>query len=73
MYDGLSVTLIKGTTNAMVISGEDPKNVSIVNDQGAFADWCYSRPPTCKEGNGIQCFANLPSAQNVSGGPGNTE
>ena len=43
---------------------------SIVNDQGAFAEWCYSRAPTCKEGNGIQCFANLPSSQNVSGGPG---
>ena len=36
VYDGLSVTLIKGTTNAMVISGEDPKNVSIVNDQGVL-------------------------------------
>ena len=30
---------------------------SIVNDQGSFAEWCYSRPPTCKEGNGIQCSA----------------
>ena len=46
---------------------------SIVNDQGSFANWLYGRAPTCKEGNGIQCFANLPSAQNVSGGPGNTE
>lgn len=36
VYDGLSVTLIKGTTNAMVISGKDPKNVSIVNDQGVL-------------------------------------
>ena len=32
---------------------------SIVNDQGAFAEWCYKTPPTCSEGNSIQCFANL--------------
>lgn len=43
---------------------------SIVNDQGAFAEWCYRRPPTCKEGNGIQCSVNLPSSNDVSGGPG---
>ena len=43
---------------------------SIVNDQGSFAEWCYKRPPTCKEGNGIQCSVNLASAQDVSGGPG---
>ena len=43
---------------------------SIVNDQGSFAQWCYGRPPTCKEGNGIQCSVNLPSSQDVSGGPG---
>jgi hypothetical protein len=41
---------------------------SIVNDQGAFAEWCYKRPPTCKEGNGIQCSVNLPSSNDVSGG-----
>ena len=43
---------------------------SIVNDQGSFAEWCYKRPPTCKEGNGIQCSVNLASAQDTSGGPG---
>jgi hypothetical protein len=43
---------------------------SIINDQGAFAEWCYKRPPTCKEGNGIQCSVNLPSSYDVSGGPG---
>jgi hypothetical protein len=43
---------------------------SIVNDQGSFAQWCYGRPPTCKQGNGIQCSANLPSPHDVSGGPG---
>jgi len=36
---------------------------SIMNDQGAFAEWCYSRPPTCKEGNAIQCNANLSGIQ----------
>ena len=34
-----------------------------MNDQGAFAEWCYSRPPTCKEGNSIQCNANLSGIQ----------
>ena len=43
---------------------------SIINDQGAFAEWCYGRPPTCKEGNGIQCSVNLPSSNDTSGGPG---
>jgi len=39
---------------------------SILNDQGAFAEWCYSRPPTCKEGNGIQCTANMSGIQGGS-------
>lgn len=30
------------------------------NDQGSFANWLYRTPPTCKEGNGAQCVANLP-------------
>ena len=46
---------------------------SIVNDQGSFAEWCYKSPATCKEGNGIQCNMNLPSAQDVSGGPGKSK
>lgn len=29
------------------------------NNQGAFANWLYGRAPTCKEGNGAQCVANL--------------
>lgn len=29
---------------------------SIVNDAVKFAEWCYKTPPTCKEGNGLQCF-----------------
>lgn len=32
---------------------------SIVNDAVKFAEWCYKTPPTCREGNGIQCFSDL--------------
>jgi hypothetical protein len=34
-------------------------NTSIPNKQKEFALWLYNRGPTCKEGNGYQCFANL--------------
>jgi len=27
-------------------------------EQGEFAKWLYATPPTCKEGNGLQCAAN---------------
>jgi hypothetical protein len=27
-------------------------------EQGKFANWLYATPPTCKEGNGLQCAAN---------------
>ena len=37
---------------------------SIPNDQEAFTKWLYQTPPTCKEGNKVQCFAN------IEGGPG---
>ncbi|MEW5315088.1 MAG: hypothetical protein WDW38_006540 [Sanguina aurantia] len=43
-------------------------NTQIPNDQGGFAEWCYGRGPTCKEGNGSQCFRNLPVAATVDGG-----
>lgn len=36
------------------------------NDQGAFANWLYKTPPSCKEGNGYQCVANIPSRINGS-------
>jgi hypothetical protein len=36
VYDGLSVTMTKGTDNTVVVSGEDPKNVSIVNEEGVL-------------------------------------
>lgn len=29
------------------------------NDQTGFAQWLYGTPPTCKEGNGAQCIANI--------------
>jgi len=40
----------------------------IINDQTGFANWCYKTPPTCKEGNGLQCSANLsnPNGLNTS-------
>ena len=34
-------------------------NTSIPNKQKEFALWLYNRGPTCKEGNGYQCFANM--------------
>ena len=36
------------------------------NNQGAFANWLYGRPPTCKEGNGAQCIANYYTPLNRS-------
>lgn len=35
-------------------------NTRIPNGQTEFADWLYKkREPTCKEGSGVQCFANM--------------
>lgn len=34
-------------------------NTSIPNKQKEFALWLYNRGPTCKEGNGYQCYNNL--------------
>lgn len=39
---------------------------SIPNDQDTFAKWLYARPRSCKEGNGLQCAANM---YGVSQGP----
>ena len=36
------------------------------NNQGAFANWLYKTPPTCKEGNGAQCIANYYTPLNSS-------
>ena len=44
---------------------------SIINDSIKFANWCYKTPPTCGEGNAIQCAADvLGSTLNLRGGPG---
>jgi hypothetical protein len=43
---------------------------TIPNDQGSFARWLYGTPPTCKEGNGLQCSANQ---YGVSKGPGSND
>jgi len=32
-------------------------NTGIPNDQVGFARWLYSTPPTCKEGNGVDCYS----------------
>lgn len=36
----------------------------VPNDQGSFAQWLYGSPPTCKEGNSIDCL----SIRNGGGG-----
>ena len=41
-------------------------NTTYPNNQGAFANWLYKKPATCKEGNGSQCVANLPFRINSS-------
>ncbi len=44
---------------------------SIMNDTIKFAEWCYKTPPTCGEGNAIQCAADMiGSSIGVRGGPG---
>lgn len=35
-------------------------NTRIPNDQEGFAKWLYGTGKTCKEGNGLQCWENLP-------------
>ena len=43
---------------------------SVPNDRDTFMKWCYQTPPTCKEGNGLQCAANqLGEHRGVGSGP----
>ena len=35
-------------------------NTEAMNKQTEFAKWCYMTPPTCKEGNGLQCAGAIP-------------
>lgn len=41
----------------------------VPNDQGAFAQWLYGRPKTCKEGNSVACLSDL---GNSGGGVGSS-
>jgi len=41
-------------------------NTTYPNDQGAFANWLYKTPVSCKEGNGAQCIANYYTPLNSS-------
>jgi len=40
-------------------------NTKVINDQTAFAQWCYGMPKTCKEGNNNACADNI--YKNLSG------
>lgn len=44
----------------------------VPNDQGSFAQWLYGSPPTCKEGNMIDCLSFRNGGGMPSGGVGGT-
>jgi len=44
-------------------------STTIPNDRAGFANWLYNRGPSCKQGNGDQCWANR-AAFGVRGGGG---
>jgi hypothetical protein len=46
-------------------------NTEAMNKQTEFAKWCYMTPPTCKEGNGLQCANNLHNRLNRNSGDAN--
>jgi hypothetical protein len=46
-------------------------NTEAMNKQTEFAKWCYMTPPTCKEGNGLQCANNLHPRLNRNSGDAN--
>ena len=43
-------------------------NSEVCNRQKELGEWLYLTPPSCKEGNGLQCSANLsnPNGLNIS-------
>ena len=43
-------------------------NTESMNKQTEFAKWCHAAPPTCKEGNGLQCANNLHPRLNRNSG-----
>jgi len=36
-------------------------NTTVNNHEVELGKWLYGTPPTCKEGNGLQCASNIPS------------
>jgi hypothetical protein len=53
--------LTDGDIRRSLLNGDDLNNLvtEAMNKQTEFAKWCYMTPPTCKEGNGLQCANNL--------------
>ena len=43
-------------------------NTEAMNRQTEFAKWCFMTPPTCKDGNGLQCANNLHPRLNRNSG-----
>lgn len=43
-------------------------NTEAMNKQTEFAKWCYMTPPTCKEGNGLQCANDIPTRYGIGKG-----
>ena len=43
-------------------------NTEAMNKQTEFAKWCYMTPPTCKEGNGLQCSNDIPTRYGIGKG-----
>jgi len=41
---------------------------TIPGDQKGFGEWLYNRGPSCKEGNGNQCWRNVSDLSRVIGG-----
>ena len=64
------VTDVFGKNNSQRQFFTVPGN-QVPNDQGAFAQWLYGRPPTCKEGNATACLADLGNSGGATG-PGST-
>ena len=62
------VTDVFGKNNSQRQFFTVPGN-QVPNDQGAFAQWLYGTPPTCKEGNATACLAQTGrGSSNAKGG-----